>query len=275
MSSYKLPLIVLRGAGDLATGVALRLYRAGLTKILLLEKDNPLAVRRTVAFSEAFYVKIATVENVQAVHVQNINDLDVIWKKNQIPLLIDPNAQCLRNLQVDILIDAILAKKNLGTNKNMAKLVIALGPGFTAGKDKNTDVHAIVETMRGHYLSRVIYEGQAIPNTGCPAPVQGFSTERVFWAEEDGIFNTHHQIGNLVKKDDELGRVNKQIFFAKFDGIIRGLLRDQTPVTKRTKLGDIDPRCDIDYCHEASDKALAIGGGVLEIIMQYLLKQKM
>ncbi len=276
MPKFELPLIVLRGAGDLASGVALRLYRAGLTKILLLETANPLAVRRTVAFSEAVYTGSCKVEEVQATLVQDVSELETQWQAGRIPLLVDPEGKCLTTLQATVLVDAILAKRNIGTHKGMADFVVGLGPGFTAGQGAHADVHAIVETMRGHYLGRVIYEGAAIANTGAPAPVQGYSIERVFWAEEAGVFSTSCQIGDVVEKGAVVGTVQsegqEQVLRAHFRGVIRGLLRDQTPVNIRTKVADVDPRADIDYCDQTSDKALAIGGGVLEAIMQYVLQ---
>ncbi len=273
MRDFTLPLIVLRGAGDLASGVALRLYRAGLTKIVFLETPKPLAVRRTVSFSEAVYDGSSTVEEVRAELVADVSSLHAVWDKGALPLMVDPEGACLTHLQADILVDAILAKKNIGTHKGMARFVIGLGPGFTAGQGAVGDVHAIVETMRGHYLGRVIRQGVAIPNTGAPAPVKGFSVERVHWAQEDGVFTTQCQIGEIVQKGAEIGQVNGKPLYANFTGVIRGLLRDQTPVKQRTKLGDVDPRCDIDYCDEVSDKGLSIGGGVLEAIVHFLMQQ--
>ncbi len=265
-----LPLIVIRSAGDIASGVALRLYRAGFTKILFLESGNPLAVRRTVAFSEAVYSDTAIVEGVQATLIKNFDNMENLeqhWQKGHIPLLVDPMGNCLSKIHADFLVDAILAKKNLGTHKDMAKMVIGLGPGFTAGDD----VHKVVETMRGHTLGRVINTGKALANTGVPEAVQGYTIERVFWAEFDGLFTTDCEIKDIVKKDDILGKVSndkqEQIFTAQFDGVVRGILRNNTEVTKRTKLGDVDPRTQVTYCDLVSDKGLAIGGGVLEIIL--------
>ncbi len=268
-----LPLIVIRGAGDLASGLALRLYRAGLRKILFLEAKSPLAVRRTVSFCEAVYAKTAVVEGVQAVLVQNTDNLEQYWLNGHIPLLIDPQAECLNSLKAQVLIDAILAKKNIGTHKNMAELVIGVGPGFYAGQDG--DVHAVIESMRGHMLGRVIVNGSAIANTGVPEAVKGYTSERVFWADFEGTFTTKKDIKDVVKKGDELGRVvnaeQEQIVTAQFDGVVRGVLRSDTPVKQRTKLGDVDPRGHIEYCDLVSDKGLAIGGGVLEIIMAKIL----
>ncbi len=272
MKQIALPLIVIRGAGDLASGVALRLYNSGLRRILLLEKENPLAVRRTVAFSEAAHAGSMQVEGVQAVRIKHVSEMEQQWADGSIPLLVDPEASCLQDIQADVLVDAILAKKNMGSHQGMASLVIGLGPGFCAGED----VHLVIETMRGHYLGRVIQQGKALPNTGAPAPVQGYSLERVFWAQEDGTFYSNRNIGDIVEKGDELGTFEgasgQHTFKACLPGVIRGLIRSGTTVKKRTKLGDVDPRADIDYIDEVSDKGLAIGGGVLEAILAFLLR---
>lgn len=261
-----LPTIVIRGAGDLATGVALRLYRAGLRNLVMLETAHPLAVRRTVAFSECIYHDHMTVEGVTATHVQTSDHVASTWRKGNIPVLIDPEAITLPELCPQVLVDAIIAKRNLGTTCIQAPLVIGLGPGFTAGKD----VHMVVETMRGHHLGRVISEGTAQPNTGVPGTIGGYSIERVCWAEQEGLFSTDLEIGDMVSTGDELGRVNDEPVLAKVSGVVRGLLRNGTPVKKRTKLGDVDPRGTVSYCNEASDKALAIGGGVLEAICAHI-----
>ncbi len=266
-----IPTIVIRGAGDLASGVALRLYRAGLRHILFLETAHPLAVRRTVSFSEAVYMGSAQVEGVQATCISRIEQVQEQWQAGQIPLLVDAQALCLQDFKAHVLIDAILAKKNLGTHKGMADFVIGLGPGFMAGSGADAQVHAVVETMRGHYLSRVITQGSAMANTGAPAPVMGYSVERVFWAEAEGFFTTSRSIGDVVEAGEEIGRLNDTPLCARFRGVIRGLLRHGTPVKARTKLADVDPRVAIDYCDEVSDKGLAIGGGVLEALLGHFL----
>ncbi|MCJ2164730.1 MULTISPECIES: selenium-dependent molybdenum cofactor biosynthesis protein YqeB [unclassified Pseudodesulfovibrio] len=266
MYTMNIPTIAIRGAGDLATGVALRLYQAGLSRVLLLETPSPLAVRRTVAFSEAVYHAEMTVEGVKAVLVSSPDHLEKTWAAGDIPVLVDPQANSLPLVQPDVLVDAILAKRNLGTSKAQAPLVIGLGPGFTAGQD----VHRVIETKRGHHLGRVITYGPAAPNTGIPGTIAGFSIERVHWAEHDGIFTSSFDIGHVVEKGDVFGFVNDTPVVAALSGVIRGLLRTNTPVMKRTKLADVDPRGTISYCNEVSDKALAIGGGVLEAICEHL-----
>lgn len=269
MQSFS-PIIVLRGAGDLATGVALRLYRAGLTRIVMLETAAPLAVRRTVSFCEAVYHETMTVEGVTSQLIGSPKLAESAWNLGRIPVLVDPGAESLEALCPDVLIDAILAKRNIGTNTSQAPLVIGLGPGFTAGDD----VHVVVETKRGHHLGRVIRTGPAAPNTGIPGNIAGHTIKRVYWGDHEGIFNTPHDIGDLVEEGETLGTVGDTPVVAALSGVIRGLLRDGTPVAARTKLGDIDPRGTLSYCGEVSDKALAIGGGVLEAIFASVFSRK-
>lgn len=270
MNATTVPNIVIRGAGDLATGVALRLYRAGLTRIVMLETASPLAVRRTVAFSEAVYHDKMTVEGVTATLISAPDIVENVWHSKHIPVLIDPNATHIPTLAPEIVVDAIIAKQNLGTDISMAPLVIGLGPGFTAGKD----VHVVVETMRGHHLGRVINQGPAQPNTGIPGIIGGFSIERVLWAEHEGTFSTTLDIGHIVEKGEQIGSVGNTSVIASLSGVIRGLLRDGTPVEKHTKLGDVDPRGTVSHCDEVSDKALAIGGGVLEAVNAHIFSRR-
>lgn len=270
MNKLTPPIIAVRGAGDLATGVALRLYRAGLRRIVMLETGHPLAVRRTVALSEAVYHGQVQVEDVTAQFADGVENISAIWKSGNIAILCDPCGLHLPEIKPDVLIDAIIAKKNLGTEISMAPLVIGLGPGFTAGKD----VHKVIETKRGHHLSRVISEGSAEPNTGIPGNIGGYTLERVYWAEHGGTFSTSYDIGDKISKNDVLGSVDGTEVRAAISGVIRGLLRNGTPVRKKTKLGDIDPRATPSYCHEVSDKALAIAGGVLETVSAHLFLQE-
>jgi len=264
------PTIVMRGAGDLATGVAVRLYRAGLSRLVLLETDHPLAVRRTVAFSEAVYHGRMTVEGITAEFLKSTECIADAWDRGIIPIMSDPAAECLPELNPEVLIDAIIAKRNLGTTMSMAPLVIGLGPGFTAG----SDVHRVVETKRGHHLGRVISSGEAAKNTGIPGNIGGCTMERVYWAETEGVFSTSFNIGDLISAGDTLGTVDDRPVIATISGVVRGLLRDGTPVGRKTKLGDVDPRGVISYCGEVSDKALSVGGGVLEAITAHILNRK-
>lgn len=261
-------LAIIRGAGDLATGIALRLHRAHI-QIIMTEIQRPTAIRRTVCFSQAVILGETTVEMVTARLVENLMQTrDLLSKTNTkinniIPVLIDPSGSCIPVLKPDIVIDAILAKKNLGTRITDAPVVIGVGPGFTAG----LDCHAVIETMRGHTLGRVIYQGSALPNTGIPGLIGGFAGERVLRAPADGIFHTLLDIGTQVKSGDIAAEVNGIPMRCTLDGILRGILMDGTPVYKGMKSGDIDPRCELSHCYCASDKALAVGGGVLEAIL--------
>ncbi|WP_228130136.1 selenium-dependent molybdenum cofactor biosynthesis protein YqeB [Desulfotalea psychrophila] len=265
----ELPTVVIRGAGDLATGVALRLYRAGFKRILMLEQEKPLAVRRTVSFSEIVYAKGHRVEEVGAILATSQADVLSAWKGGDIPVLVDPELSCLAEMDVDILVDAILAKKNLGTRRDHAPLVIGLGPGFSAGDD----VDRVVETKRGHFLGRLITDGPATANSGKPGAVMGYTTERVIWAEQAGFYTSPLQIGALVEAGDVIGSVDGVPFCTEISGVLRGLLPTDIQVGKRCKLADIDPRGLVNYCDSVSEKALAIGGGVLEAVCSYTLNR--
>ena len=256
-------LVVIRGAGDLATGVALRLWRAHI-RVIMTDIERPTAIRRTVCFSQAIVHGETTVEDVTAKRAESPAQVLELLKTGVIPVLADPEGACIPALKPDAVVDAILAKKNLGTKITDAPVVIGVGPGFTAG----VDCHAVVETMRGHYLGRVIHEGSAIPNTGIPGLIGGFAGERVLRAPADGVFHQILDIGAQVKMGDVAATVDGQPMVCTLDGVLRGILADGTPVFKGMKAGDIDPRCEIKHCYCASDKALAVGGGVLEAVLE-------
>jgi xanthine dehydrogenase accessory factor len=255
-------LVVIRGAGDLATGTALRLWRAGI-QVIMTDIAHPTAIRRTVCFSQAIVHGETTVEDVTAKHAATPAEALSLLPTGAIPVLVDPEGACLSVLKPDAVADVILAKKNLGTKITDAPVVVAAGPGFTAG----VDCHAVVETMRGHYLGRVIYQGSAQPNTGIPGLIGGFAGERVLRAPADGVFHQLLDIGAQVKMGDVAATVNGEPMVCTLDGVLRGILADGTPVFKGMKSGDVDPRCEIDHCYCASDKALAVGGGVLEAVL--------
>lgn len=255
--------IVIRGAGDLATGVALRLHRAGFKHLLLLETEHPLAVRRRVSFSEAVNVGRVSIEGVTAVRIDDAGLWEPWLAENTIPVLIDPVGESIHRYQPDIVIDAIIAKRNLGTAIDDAKLVIGLGPGFTAGRD----VTCVIETKRGHTLGRVIYDGPAAADTGIPGNIDGYTDERLLRAPDGGIFETSFNIGDRIEQGECVATVGSSPVYAGISGVIRGLLRSATPVEDKTKLGDIDPRGKVDFCTTASEKAMAVGGGVLEAIL--------
>lgn len=274
----KKDLIVVRGAGDLATGTIHRLKKAGF-RLLVLEAEHPAAIRRQVALSEAVYAGSARVEDVEAVRMdvdlaekKNRKELleqemERIWKKDGVPVLVDPAGLSIAALRPAVVVDAILAKKNLGTTKEMAPLVIAFGPGFTAGED----VDVVIETKRGHNLGRVIRSGRAVPNTGIPGIIGGYGKERVMHAQAEGILRNAASIGDIVEAraviaeiETENGTVPVE---ASLSGLLRGLIRDGYPVTKGFKIADIDPRKEeLQNCFTISDKARCIAGSVLEVI---------
>lgn len=257
-------LILIRGAGDIATGVALRLYRSGM-QVVMTDLPQPTAIRRTVCFSPAITHGETVVEGIHAVRAETAEQALALLAEGVVSVLPDPQLTCLPALHPDGLVDAILAKKNLGTHITDAPVVVGVGPGFTAG----VDCHAVVETMRGHTLGRVIYEGRALPNTNIPGLIGGYAGERVLRAPDDGIFHTVLDIGAQVKSGDVAGEVNGKPMVCTIDGVLRGLLVDGTPVHKGMKSGDVDPRCKEEYCYTASDKALAVGGGVLEALLYF------
>lgn len=255
-------LVLIRGAGDLATGIALRLFRSHLC-VVMTDLPQPTAIRRTVCFSQAILYGSYQVEDVTAELAASMEDVRCILAEGCIPVLADPKAECRAWLKPDVVVDAILAKKNLGTQITDAPLVIGVGPGFCAGRD----CHAVIETMRGHTLGRVIREGEPIPNTNIPGLIGGFAGERVLRAPADGIFVQKLEIGASVRTGDVAGTVNGVPMLCQIDGMLRGILPDGTPVTRGMKSGDVDPRGKREYCDLVSDKALAIGGGVLEAIL--------
>lgn len=255
-------LVLIRGAGDIATGIALRMWRAHI-QVIMTDIERPTAIRRTVCFSEAIVHGEVTVENVRAKRAADSAEALELLEQGVLPVLVDPECVCARVLKPDALVDAILAKKNLGTTMADAPVVVAVGPGFTAG----VDCHAVVETMRGHYLGRPIYDGSAMPNTGIPGLIGGFAGERVLRAPADGVFHQLVEIGAQVKMGDVAATVNGEPMVCTLDGVLRGILAEGTPVFKGMKAGDIDPRCAIEHCYCASDKALAVGGGVLEAVL--------
>lgn len=260
--------VLIRGAGEMASGVAHRLYQSHF-KLCMLEIAHPLAVRREVSFCEAVYDGEKEVEGVRAERISDPEEIPSIWEKGRIPLLIDPDGKQTRNyLNPDILIDAIMAKKNLGTKMDDAPLVIGLGPGFHAGKD----VHIVIETNRGHNLGRMILRGEAEPDTGIPGDIGGYTVERLLRTMKKGVFHTDKTIGDRVHKGTVVAVVDDYPVIAKISGVLRGLLRDGVEVKKGMKVGDVDPRGKRENCFTISDKARAIGGGVLEAILYWFNK---
>ncbi|MEN6414523.1 MAG: selenium-dependent molybdenum cofactor biosynthesis protein YqeB [Veillonellales bacterium] len=253
--------VLIKGGGDLATGVACRLFNSGFP-VVITELSQPLVVRRTVSFAQAVFSGSVTVENITARQVET-DEAFAAMKAGCIPVLIDPAAQSLRDICPAVVVDAILAKKNTGTCCHDAPIVIGLGPGFSAGKA----VHAVVETMRGHDLGRVYYQGEALPNTGIPGEIAGLTIERLLRASADGIFSSGHSIGDTVIKGEIVGQVDHTPVIAQAGGILRGLLHNGLSVHSGMKIGDVDPRCRREHCFSISDKARAVAGGVLEAIL--------
>lgn len=256
-------LVEIRGAGDIATGIALRLHRAGL-KVVMCDLAIPTSIRRTVSFSEAIRLGECEVEGVRARFAASTAEARSVVVSGDIAVLVDPDGASAAELKPTVLVDAILAKKNLGTTRSMAPYVIGVGPGFTAGKDCD----CVVETKRGHYLGQVIWEGPAAPNTGIPGVIAGHSADRVLRAPADGVFEPVLQIGDVVRAGQVAATVSGVPMTCTIDGVLRGLLQQGVEVTSGMKSGDIDPRCERSHCFTSSDKARAVGGGVLEAICQ-------
>ena len=255
-------LVVIRGAGDIATGIALRLWRAGIQTVMT-DLPAPTAIRRTVCFSQAIVHGETEVEGVSARRAETAEEALSRLADGILPVLADPAGACTPVLRPASVVDAILAKKNLGTAITDAPVVVAVGPGFTAG----VDCHAVVETMRGHTLGRVYYQGSALPNTGIPGLIGGFAGERALRAPADGVFHQRLDNGAQARAGDIAATVDGRPMVCTISGVLRGILAEGTPVFQGMKAGDVDPRCKIEHCYTASDKALAVGGGVLEAVL--------
>jgi xanthine dehydrogenase accessory factor len=255
-------LTIIRGAGDIATGVGWRLFRCGFP-VVMTEIPEPTVVRRKVAFAEAVHDGKVTVEGVTACLITGADQVETTLRASQIPIFVDPAAEIIQRLKPSVVVDAILAKKNLGTKISDAPLVFGLGPGFTAGED----VHAVIETNRGADLGRVIWNGRAEPDTGIPGIAGGHGVERVLRSPAAGRIVLHCAIGDYISCGSLIAEVGGQSVLAPFSGTVRGLLRENTAVFSGMKIGDIDPRICQELSYTISDKALAIAGGVLEAIL--------
>jgi xanthine dehydrogenase accessory factor len=261
--------ILIRGAGEMASGVAHRLHRSGF-KLVLTDIERPMAVRRRVSFCEAIHDGVQTVEGVRACLVHGVGEIAPVWGQSQIPVLIDPEMLVPIAINPQVIIDALLAKRNTGLHRSMAPFTIGLGPGFCAPHD----VHVAVETHRGHNLGRIIYEGEPEANTGIPGDIAGHSVKRVLRAPADGIFMALCSLGDSVETGQVIASVSKMNLHAEVGGVLRGLIRDQTPVIRGQKVGDIDPRGRKEYVSTISEKARAVGGAVLEAIMAEFNKNR-
>jgi xanthine dehydrogenase accessory factor len=270
-SSIQDILVAVKGAGDLATGVMHRLARAGFP-VVVTELAEPTVVRRTVAFAEAVMQGSMTVEGVTARRAESPDEIRAIIAQDMIPVAVDPDGVLLPTLHPAVLIEATLSKRNTGVTMDDAPIVIALGPGYEAGKD----VHAVIETNRGHNLGRVYLEGRAEANTGVPGAIGGYTSERLLKAPAAGIFYGLRQIGDLAQAGEAVAVIRTSEshdapVVAAIGGIVRGLLRDGLHVNAGMKVGDIDPRAAREHCFSISDKSRAVGGGALEAIL-YLRK---
>lgn len=254
--------VIIKGGGDIGSGVAWRLYQCGFS-VMITEIPFPLAVRRSVSFCEAVYDRHAEVEGVEAILIQHPEAAEGAWAQGKIPVLVDPSCRVRHTLRPDILVDAVMAKRNTGTRLDDASLVIALGPGFKVGEDADL----VVETKRGHCLGRLLRTGSAEPDTGVPGPVLGYTEDRVLRAPADGFWEAAREIGDRVETGDVIGKVDGSSAVAGLGGVLRGLIRPGASVSRGLKIGDIDPRGIRDYCFSISDKALAVCGGVLEGIL--------
>jgi len=266
------PIIIVRGGGDMATAVIHRLWRAGFG-VLVLETDKPSAIRRQVAVSEAVYDGKAVVEGMTVIRIDQPSQCGIIWNRGHVPLLVDPHAQSIEWMKPSVVVDAMIAKRNLGTCREMAPLTIALGPGFMAGDD----VDAVIETMRGHNLGRIIYNGCAQPNTGIPGNIAGYAAERVIHAPYAGRIRHLRAIGDYVNQGEPIAMIadaqTEHPVLASISGLIRGLIREGYDVPLGFKIADIDPRREeYENCFTISDKARCIAGSVLELVCAHMQK---
>ena len=254
--------IIIKSGGEMASGIAVRLYRAGFRNIVMLETPHPLAVRRAVAFCEAVHDGGQRVEGITARRADRPEDIRDLWRNGMLAVAVDPEWKLIPLLRPEMTIDAVLAKRNLGTSMSEAPLVVALGPGFTAG----VDAHYVIETNRGHNLGRVYAEGSAEPDTGIPGDIAGYAKERVVRAPVDGIVESCREIGGFIRAGETVCAVGGVPAVAAIDGIVRGCVRAGTKARAGLKLGDIDPRGVPEYCVTVSEKARALGGAVLEVL---------
>lgn len=263
------PIILVRGAGEQASGVGWTLAKAGF-RVVMTEVVKPLMVRWPVSFGTAVTEEEWSVDGMTSCRVENPRQCEDAWELGKIPILVDPMLEGLTAIQPVVLIDAILAKRNTGTKRAMAPFTVGLGPGFSAGDD----VDLVIETNRGHDLGRLIYSGPAQPNTGIPGDVAGFSRERVVYSTMAGIFHASRRIGEFVAAGERLGEIQGEQdaavnVISPLDGVLRGLLQTGTPIEKAVKIGDVDPRGQEAYCWTISEKARAIGSAVLLGILEW------
>lgn len=256
-------LVIVRGGGDLASGVIQKFHRSGF-RVLVLEAEKPSFIRRAVCYGEAVYEKEVILEESKAVLAHRIDQIDKILDGGDIAVIVDPHGDAIKKLKPLAVVDAVLAKKNLGTNLQMAPITVGIGPGFSAGQD----VDIVIETMRGHDLGRLIFSGEAKKNTGIPGIIRGYGRERVIYSKVDGTIKNIKEIGDLVEKGEIVALIDNTEVRSPLTGVLRGLIRDGYQVPKGFKVGDVDPRRDEQQnCHTISDKARSIGGSALEAVL--------
>lgn len=253
--------VLIKGAGDIASGIAYKLHRCNFS-VIMTELPFPIAIRQNVSFASAIFKGFHTIEGVKAVRAEKQGDITNILKDGHIALFVDPKAEIVSKLQPDVVVDSILAK-NLGTHISDAPIVIGLGPGFQA----KVDVDYVIETMRGHNLGKVIMNGSALSNTGVPGNISGHTKDRVIRAPKNGLFKPVRNIGDIVAKSEIIGYIDDKDVIAPLTGVIRGLIYKNCQCYKNMKIGDIDPRGEVQYCDIISDKSRAVSGGVLEAIL--------
>ncbi|MBE0684925.1 MAG: EF2563 family selenium-dependent molybdenum hydroxylase system protein [Anaerolineaceae bacterium] len=256
--------ILIRGGGDLGSGVAFRLHRVGWN-VVITEIENPLVLRRTVSFANAIYENVVNVEGIKARYVNDARGIPKLIDKHEIPVLISPDKYSFSEYMPDVIVDARLLKKFDEYQLRTKPMVIGLGPGFKVGMN----CHVVIETKRGHYLGRALWKGEAISDTGIPGTVSQKSNERVLRAPASGYIQSNAKLGTFYKKGDLIGNVANKPILASFEGCLRGLMHDGIYVEEGTKIGDLDPRLDKDLINFISEKSLAIAGGVLEAILTY------
>ncbi len=256
--------IVIKGAGEMATGIAHRLFVSGFTRIVMSEIARPIAVRRLVSFCEAVYDGAITVEDVRAELIKDIAGLPALWERKVIGVIVDEKASFIDAVKPDIIVDAIMAKRPKGSIRKAGAFAIGVGPGFVAPDDAD----AVVESNRGHDMGRVIYNGEAEPHTGVPGVTAGFTRERVVRSPHAGLVRPVKTIGDTVRKGETVAYVGETPVGAQIDGIVRGLIRP-IQVPDNEKIGDVEPRGERRYCYTISEKAHALGGGVLEAVMHH------
>lgn len=256
-------IIVVRGGGDIASGVIQKFHRSGF-KVIVLEVGNPSFIRRNVCYGEAVYKKEVILEGSKAILTYGLDEVNKVLDKGDIAVVVDPYGEIIKKIEPLAVIDAILAKKNLGTNIHMAPIVVGVGPGFEVGRD----VDIVVETMRGHNLGRLVFSGKAKENTGIPGVIEGYGKERVIYSKAEGNIKNIKDIGDIVEKNEVVALVGDIEVRSPLTGVIRGLIKDGYKVTNGFKIGDVDPRKDQQQnCYTISDKARNIGGGALEAVL--------